>query len=74
MDEGLIDEVRRGLLARKPEWRQMADEIDGVSYSWLSRIALGTYKSSPTYKRLQAVRRYLMENPPRRADRPEVRA
>lgn len=63
MDEGLIDEVRRGLMARKGEWRQIAEEIEDVSYSWLSRIALGTYKSSPTYRRLQAVKRYLLEHP-----------
>lgn len=73
MDEGLIDEVRRGLLARKPEWRQMADEIEGVSYSWISRIALGTYKSSPTYKRLQAVKRYLLEHPRKPVERHEAR-
>lgn len=59
MDDGLLTEVVAGLAARKGDWRRIASEIPGVSYSWLSQLGRGKYKSAPTYRRLSAVAEYL---------------
>lgn len=60
----LFNEVQAELKERTPsEWQQIADATEGVSFSWVSKIAYGSYKSEPTYKRLAAVARYLKEHP-----------
>lgn len=59
MDDGLVTEVVAGLAARKGEWKQIADAVPGVSYSWIAQLGRGKYKSAPSYKRLLAVAEYL---------------
>ena len=65
MDENddLLNEVREGICARKGEWKRMASEINGVSYSWIWQVGSGNYKSAPSYARLRAVREWLRANP-----------
>ena len=63
LDE-LFSEVQAELKERTPsEWQQIADALQGVSFSFVSKIAYGKYRSEPTYKRLAAVARYLKEHP-----------
>lgn len=59
MEADLLQEVRSGLNKRKGEWPQIANSIPGVSYSWISQLGRGTYKSEPTYSRLKVVAEYL---------------
>ena len=59
----LLIEVQTGLAKRKGQWRQIADEVEGVSFSWIAQVGRGKYESSPTYDRLQAVASWLRENP-----------
>lgn len=59
----LLQEVQSGLAARKGQWKQIADEVDGVSYSWIAQVGRGKYESDPTYSRLQAVAIWLREHP-----------
>lgn len=65
----LFKDVQRKLSKLDPsELRVIESEVDGVSISWLSQIARGTYSSVPTYRRLQAVSQWL-ERRERRAAR-----
>ena len=59
MDDGLISEVVAGLASRKGDWKRITREIPGVSYSWISQLGRGKYKSAPSYKRLLLVAEYL---------------
>lgn len=59
MDESLLTEVISGLAARKGEWKRIADELPDVSYSWISQLGRGKYKSAPSYHRLRTVAEYL---------------
>ena len=59
MDEGLITEVVAGLAARKGAWKRIANDLPGISYSWIAQLGRGKYKSEPSYKRLRAVAEYL---------------
>jgi hypothetical protein len=59
----LLTEVQTGLRARKGQWKQIADEVEGVSYSWIAQVGRGKYESEPAYSRLQAVAAWLRENP-----------
>lgn len=55
----LLKQVQEGISARKGEWKQIAKDVPGVSYSWISQIGRGNYSSEPSYKRLKAVADYL---------------
>ena len=64
MEDELFKEVQKQLKARQSEWREIADELaPDVSLSWIEKVGRGHYDSSPTYKRLQTVARYLREHP-----------
>jgi transcriptional regulator with XRE-family HTH domain len=63
MDD-LFREVQAGLAARKEQWQEIADGA-GVSRSWIYQVASGLYRSAPSYKRLNAVRTYLLTGKPR---------
>lgn len=63
MEPDLLTEVREGLDARRGEWKRIASEIDGVSYSWLWQVGNGKYKSSPAYDRLRKVRDWFRAHP-----------
>lgn len=60
----LLTRVQRRLAARKGEWQQIADELD-YSYEFISRLGLGTYKSSPTVGRLERIDSHLKTRPRR---------
>lgn len=60
MTEDLYDYVRQSLKGRRSLWRQMATDLaPDVSYSMISKIGSGEYKSSPSYNKLQAMAAYL---------------
>jgi hypothetical protein len=60
MDD-LLTEVREGLKARRGDWTRIAADLaPDVSYSWISQVGAGNYKSEPSYRRLQIVRTYLL--------------
>lgn len=59
MSNDLKHEVQAGLKKHKGKWRQIASEIEGVSYSWIAQVGRGKYESAPTYTRLQAVAQWL---------------
>lgn len=59
MENDLLHEVQQSLNARKGEWTQIAQNVPGVSYSWISQVGRGKYGSEPTYSRLRAVAEYL---------------
>jgi hypothetical protein len=63
MDDILLQEVQIGIRSRKGEWKRMAAQIPGVSYSWIAQVGRGKYNSAPSYQRLQAVAAYLRANP-----------
>ena len=67
MENELLNEVQQGLRANKTEWSRIADEVPEVSRSWCYQVATGKYKSSPAYKRLQAVAAWLRRNSEARA-------
>jgi hypothetical protein len=54
MASNLLEEVQTELARRKAEWQQIADDT-GLSYELVSRLGLGSYKSSPTFKSLQLI-------------------
>lgn len=58
MASNLLEEVQQGLARRKGEWQQIADDLE-LSYEFVSRLGLRTYKSSPTFERLQLIADYL---------------
>ncbi len=62
VENELLDEVQAGLTARKGQWKQIAEEVEGVSYSWIAQVGRGKYNSDPTYSRLQAVAKWLREH------------
>jgi hypothetical protein len=49
------------------EVRQMADAVDGVSFSLLSRLRLGIYECDIAYKRLRSCANYLDKRKPAKA-------
>lgn len=59
----LQDEVALKLQARKGEWKKIAAAIPGVSYSLISQLGRGKYKSSATYARLKLIAAYLNQQP-----------
>ena len=64
MTEDLHEYVQSRLRGpgKRALWRQMASALDGlVSYSLISKIGTGEYKSSPSYNRLRAMADYLRE-------------
>lgn len=62
MAEDLKKAVIRKLKGRsRQEILQLSEEIDGVSFAMLYQLALGVYRSEPTYKRLAAINRRLDE-------------
>lgn len=63
MEPDLLTEVRDGLDKRRGDWKRMAREIDGVSYSWIQQLGSGNYKSAPSYARLLAVAQWMRANP-----------
>lgn len=63
MEADLLTEVQAALNARRGDWKRIATEIDGVSYSWVWQVGSGNYKSSPSYERLRKVREWLRSNP-----------
>lgn len=63
----LLKEVREGINARKGDWKQIARDVPGVSYSWISQVGRGAYKSEPSYTRLKAVADYLRTGKVRKA-------
>jgi hypothetical protein len=63
VENELLDEVVAGLAARKGQWKQIATEVDGVSYSWIAQVGRGKYTSAPAYSRLQAVAAWLRGHP-----------
>lgn len=64
MKNDLLQEVQQSLNARKGEWKKIAKDVPGVSYSWISQVGRGKYGSEPTYSRLKAVDEYLRATPP----------
>ena len=67
MENDLLQEVQQSLNARKKDWPKIAEEVPGVSYSWISQVGRGKYNSEPTYSRLKAVAEYLRATKPRKA-------
>lgn len=63
VEHELLFEVRTGLQARRGQWRQIAGEIPGVSYSWIAQVGRGKYGSEPAYSRLLAVAAWLRTHP-----------
>jgi len=59
MSQDLLSQIRASLEKRKGEWKSIAAAIPGVSYSWLSQVGRGTYRSAPTYARLKTVSDFL---------------
>lgn len=59
----LLEYVQAELAARKSQWRQIADSVPKVSYSWVYQVGSGKYESTPNYGRLQAVAEYLRSTP-----------
>jgi transcriptional regulator with XRE-family HTH domain len=60
----LLQEVRTKLAALPPaELKRIAEEVPGVSFSWLSQVARDKYQSEPTYSRLRRVADWLATNP-----------
>jgi len=56
--------VRNRLASLSPsDLRQIAQDVPGVSFSWLSQIARGKYQSEPAYSRLRSVAEWLERNP-----------
>lgn len=65
MSDDLLTEVRAGLKKRAPaELRDIAEAVDGISFSWLSKLARGKYTSEPSYRRLRAVAEFMRAHPP----------
>lgn len=63
MEDDLLRTVRLELKARKGCWPSIAKALPGISYSWLSQVGRGAYKSAPSYKRLRMVVAYFEEHP-----------
>lgn len=59
MKDDLLRDVQVGLQKSKGEWRDIAEAVPGVSYSWISKVARCKYNSAPSYERLKAVAEYL---------------
>lgn len=60
MLEDLLETVRKALEARKGEWPQIAAALSpDVSYSFISKLGRGQYKSEPSYKTLKLLHDYL---------------
>jgi len=64
----LLEVVQSELAARKPDWREIANELD-MSYEFISRLGLGTYESSPTIGRLRKIYDHLSKNRARQSQR-----
>jgi hypothetical protein len=64
----LLDYVVTELRARRGQWPHIAEQVDGVSYSFIQKLAMPSgYKSSPTYAKLEALATWLKAHPQRRA-------
>jgi predicted transcriptional regulator len=74
VENELLDEVVAGLASRKGQWKQIAADVDGVSYSWIAQVGRGKYTSDPAYSRLQAVAAWLRGHPTPEAKAGEERA
>lgn len=62
----LLKEVQTGLAKRnRDEWKRCAAQVDGVSIAWVEQMGRGVYKNSPAYARLEAVAKWLRNNPRR---------
>lgn len=59
MGDDLKLEVQAGLKKHKGQWKKIAEEVEGVSYSWIAQVGREQYKSAPSYQRLQAVAQWL---------------
>jgi hypothetical protein len=66
-ETNLLHVVIAGLGARKGEWKRIADELDGVSYSMIAQLGRGKYKSSPTVGKLEKLAAWLREHPAEKA-------
>lgn len=62
MDSNLLEQVKSELKARKGQWKMIAADVPGVSYSWISQVGRGNYKSAPSYERLLAISSYLTKS------------
>ena len=64
MTEDLYEFVQQALRGRgkRALWRQMAADLKpDVSYSLISKIGTGEYKSSPSYHKLRTMADYLRQ-------------
>lgn len=59
MSQDLLQQVTAALQAKKGRWKQLAAEIPEVSYSFISQVGRGKYKSAPSYKKLKAIIEHL---------------
>lgn len=67
MDEDLTfvkTELRK---LSRAELREVASQVDGVSYSWLEKVRLGSYASEPLYSRVKRVADHLRTRTPAEA-------
>jgi hypothetical protein len=55
--------VVKELQIRKGDWPAIARAVEGMSYSFISKLGRGVYPGSPTYKRLRALADYFQANP-----------
>lgn len=63
MVEDLQVSVVKELQRRKGGWREIADAVEGVSYSFIEKLGGGRYPGSPSYRRLRALFEYFAANP-----------
>jgi hypothetical protein len=66
MENDLLQSVVDGLKARKGEWRTIAEEVEGVSYSMIAQLGRGKYPSSPTVGKLEKIATWLRDHPAER--------
>lgn len=60
MTQDLLQQVTDALQAKKGRWKQIASELSpDVSYSFISQVGRGKYKSAPSYKKLKAIFEHL---------------
>jgi hypothetical protein len=55
----LVKELQSELQSRRGEWKLIAENVPGASYSWISKVGRGKYTSSPSYERIVAVLSFL---------------
>lgn len=64
MSTNLVTDVQALLLARRGEWRAIAEESGVVSYSWLSKFMCG-HIPNPGFKTLSDLHTYLVATQPK---------